>query len=69
VGLELRAFLVLLVLSLAVPMVLFLVLRTSLRQLLQQIVKSEAGVTFYLRSFLLTLFVCALSRWQEPRQP
>jgi hypothetical protein len=61
VGLELRAFLVLFLLSLAVPVVLFLSLRTSLRQLLQQTVKTDAGVTFYLRSFLLVLFLSALS--------
>jgi hypothetical protein len=61
VGSELRAFLVLLLLSLAVPIALFLLLRTSLRELLQQTVKSDAGVTFYLLSFLLTLFLAALS--------
>ena len=60
-GLELRAFLVLLLLSLAVPVVLFLPLRTCLRQLLQQTVNTDAGVTFYLRSFLLVLFLSALS--------
>lgn len=60
-GLELRAFLVLLLLSLTVPLVLFLSLRTSLRQLLQQTVRTSAGVTFYLRSFLLVLFLSALS--------
>lgn len=60
-GLELGAFLVLLLLSLAVPLVLFLPLRTNLRQLLQQTVKTDAGVTFYLRSFLLVLFLSALS--------
>lgn len=60
-GLELRAFLVLLLLSLAVPVVLFLPLRTCLRQLLQQTVKTDAAVTFYLRSFLLVLFLSALS--------
>jgi hypothetical protein len=60
-GLGLRAFLVLFLLSLAVPVLLFLPLRTSLRQLLQQTVKTDAGVTFYLRSFLLVLFLSALS--------
>jgi hypothetical protein len=60
-GLELRAFLVLFLLSLAVPVLLFLPLRTSLRQLLQQTVKTDAGITFYLRSFLLVLFLSALS--------
>jgi preprotein translocase subunit SecG len=60
-GLELRAFLVLFLLSLAVPVFLFLPLRTSLRQLLQQTVKTDAGVTFYLRSFLVVLFLSALS--------
>jgi hypothetical protein len=60
-GLELPAFLVLFLLSLAVPVLLFLPLRTSLRQLLQQTVKTDAGVTFYLRSFLLVLFLSALS--------
>jgi hypothetical protein len=60
-GSELRAFLVLILLSLAVPVILFLPLRTSLRQLLQQTVKTDAGVAFYLRSFLLVLFLSALS--------
>ena len=60
-GLELRAFLVLILLSVAVPVILFLALRTSLRQLLQQTVKTDAGVTFYLRSFLLVLLLSALS--------
>ena len=60
-GLGLRAFLVLFLLSLAVPVLLFLPLRTSLRQLLQQTIKTDAGVTFYLRSFLVVLFLSALS--------
>jgi preprotein translocase subunit SecG len=60
-GLELRAFLVLLLLSLAIPIILFLPLRSSLRELLQKTVKIDAGVTFYLRSFLLVLFLSALS--------
>jgi len=60
-GLELRAFMVLLLLSLAVPIVLFFPLRSSLRELLQHTVKIDAGVTFYLRSFLLVLFLSALS--------
>jgi preprotein translocase subunit SecG len=60
-GVELRAFLVLLLLSLAMPIILFLPLRSSLRELLQKTIKIEAGVTFYLRSFLLVLFLSALS--------
>lgn len=60
-GLQIFAFLVLILLSLAVAVILFLPLRTSLRQLLQQTVKTDAGVTFYLRSFLLVLFLSALS--------
>jgi len=55
------AFLVLLVLSLAVPTVLFFLLRDSLRELLQHTVKLPGGVIFYLRSFLLILFLSALS--------
>ena len=58
---ELPAFLVLLALSLAVPVILFVLLRVSLHDLLQQTVKLQAGVTFYLRSFLLVLFLSALS--------
>ena len=58
---ELSAFLVLLALSLAVPIILFFLLRVSLRDLLQHTVKLQAGVTFYLRSFLLVLFLAALS--------
>ena len=60
-ALELRASLVLILLSLTVPIILFFLLRTSLRKLLQQTVKVDAGVTFYLRSFLLVLFLSALS--------
>ena len=58
---ELPAFLVLLALSLAVPIILFRLLRVSLRDLLQQTVKVQAGVTFYLRSFLVVLLLSALS--------
>lgn len=60
-GLGLRAFFTLILVSLAVAAILFLALRTSLRGLLQQTVKSSAGVTFYLRSFLLVLFLAVLS--------
>jgi len=60
-GLELRAFFVLLLLSLAIPTLLFILLRSSLRELLQKTLKIDAGVTFYLRSFLLVLFLSALS--------
>jgi len=60
-NLELSAFLTLLVLSLAVPTILFLLLRASLSDLLRHTLKLQAGVTFYLRSFLLVLFLSALS--------
>jgi preprotein translocase subunit SecG len=58
---ELPAFLILLVLSLAVPVLLFLLLRPSLSALLQNTLKLEAGTTFYLRSFFLVLLLSALS--------
>jgi preprotein translocase subunit SecG len=60
-SLQLRAFLALLLLALAVPTALFFPLRTSLRDLLRRTIKLDAGVTFYLRSFLLVLFLSALS--------
>ncbi len=60
-SLQLSAFLILLVLSLAVPIILFLLLRASLIDLLRHTLKVQAGVTFYLRSFLLILFLSALS--------
>ena len=60
-GPDLRAFAVLLILSLLVPVVLFLPLRNSLRELLRHSLRLEAGITFYLRSFLLVLFLSALS--------
>jgi len=60
-NLELSAFLTLIVLSLAVPTILFLLLRASLSDLLRHTLKLQAGVTFYLRSFLLVLFLSALS--------
>ena len=60
-SLQLSAFLTLLVLSLAVPIILFLLLRASLTDLLRHTLKVQAGITFYLRSFLLILFLAALS--------
>lgn len=60
-GPQLSMFLVLLLLSLALPIILFLPLRASLRDLLQHTVKLQAGTTFYLRSFLLVLFLSAVS--------
>jgi preprotein translocase subunit SecG len=60
-GPDVGSFLVLLLLALAVPLVLYLPLRSSLRELLRHTVRLEAGVTFYLRSFLLVLFLSALS--------
>ncbi len=60
-GPNLGAYLILLVLSLAVPTILFLLLRDSLRELLEHTVKLPGGVTFYLRSFLLILFLSALA--------
>jgi ABC-type Fe3+-siderophore transport system permease subunit len=58
---ELSAFLVLLAVSLGAAIVLFLLLRNSLRSLLEQTIKIRPGVEFYLRSFLLVLFLSALS--------
>jgi hypothetical protein len=67
---ELPAFLVLLALSLAVPIILFLLLRVSLRDLLQQTVKLQAGVTFYLRSLpSRSLFIRSLSRYWNVFRP
>jgi preprotein translocase subunit SecG len=60
-SLQLSAFLTLLALSLAVPIILFLLLRASLIYLLRHTLKVQAGITFYLRSFLLILFLSALS--------
>jgi preprotein translocase subunit SecG len=57
----LSALLILLVLSLIVAVILFFVLRVSLRELLRNTVRLPAGVTFYLRSFVLVLFLSALS--------
>jgi len=55
------AFVILLVLSLAFPTVLFLLLRSGLESLLRHTLKLQAAVTFYMRSFLLTLYLSALS--------
>jgi len=60
-SLQLSAFLTLLVLSLVVPTILFFLLRPSLVDLLRHTLKLQAGITFYLRSFLLILFLSALS--------
>jgi preprotein translocase subunit SecG len=60
-SLRLCAFLALLALSLAIPIALFLLVRTSLSDLLRRTLKVEAAITFYLRSFLLLLLLSALS--------
>lgn len=60
-SLQLIAFLSLLVLSLAIPLILFFLLRGSLVGLLRHTLKVEEGITFYLRSFLLVLFLSGLS--------
>jgi hypothetical protein len=57
----LSAFLFLLVLSLLIPITLFLLLRASLADLLRNTVKLPSGTTFYLRSFFLILILAALS--------
>jgi hypothetical protein len=60
-NLNLIAFLILLVLAAAIPTILFLLLRASLSELLRRTLKLQAGITFYLRSFLLVLYLAALS--------
>ncbi|HTZ99906.1 MAG TPA: hypothetical protein VMB02_06215 [Candidatus Aquilonibacter sp.] len=55
------AFLILLAISLTVAAILSFALSVSLRELLRETVKLPAGVTFYVRSFLLVLFFAALS--------
>jgi hypothetical protein len=55
------AFLVLLALAVAIPTILFLLLRDSLSDLLHRTLKLQSGITFYLRSFLLLLYLAALS--------
>jgi len=60
-SINLIAFLTLLVFSLVIPTILFLLLRSSLCGLLHHTLKLQAGVTFYLRSFLLVLYLSALS--------
>jgi hypothetical protein len=59
--LNIIAYLVLLILAVAIPTGLFLLLRSSLNALLRHTLKLEAGITFYLRSFLLVLYLAALS--------
>lgn len=58
---RLAGFLILLLLSLAVPTILFFPLHSSLRNLLERTVRLPAGVAFYVRSFGLILFISAIS--------
>ena len=60
-NLNLFAFLILLVFAVAIPTILFLLLRSSLCALLRHTLKLQAGITFYLRSFLLVLYLASLS--------
>ena len=48
-------------LSLAVPIILFFLLRLVLPNCCGHTLKVQAGITFYLHSFLLILFLSALS--------
>jgi hypothetical protein len=59
--LNLIAFLILQAFAVAIPTILFLLLRSSLCDLLRHTLKLQAGITFYLRSFLLVLYLAALS--------
>lgn len=58
---NLIAFLIFLALAVAIPTILFLLLRASLCDLLRHTLKLQSGITFYLRSFLLVLYLAALS--------
>ena len=51
----------LLFLALLAAILLFYLLRGSLRELLRHTVKNPDGITFYVRSFLLVLLLSALS--------
>ena len=55
------AFVVLLLLSVGVALLLFLLLRVSLAGLLERTVKVQAAVSFYLRAFIIVLFLSVLS--------
>ena len=55
------AVLTLMFLSLAISILLFFLLRASLGDLLRHTLKLPSGITFYLRSFFLVLFLSALS--------
>jgi len=57
----LSALLILVAFSLIVALIVFFALRASLRELLRNTVRFPAGVTFYLRSFLVVIFLSALS--------
>jgi hypothetical protein len=60
-NLNLIAFLILLAFAVSIPTILFLLLRSSLYDLLRHTLKMQSVVTFYLRSFLLALYLAALS--------
>jgi hypothetical protein len=55
-----KAFFALFVLTVALAVGLYLPLRDSLQGLLQRTVRLPDGVTFYLRSFFVLLFLSAL---------
>ncbi|HEU5457531.1 MAG TPA: hypothetical protein VFU68_02825 [Terracidiphilus sp.] len=59
-NLNVIGYLILLAISAAIPTILFLLLRASLCNLLRHILKVKAGITFYMRSFLLILYLAAL---------
>ena len=55
------AFVVDLILGIGIVIVVYLLLRYSLRNLLDQVLKLPAGTSFYLRAFLLVFLYLALA--------
>jgi threonine/homoserine/homoserine lactone efflux protein len=55
------AFLIMLIISMTVSILLFFLLRDGLLELLRHGLKLDAGITFFLRSFLLLLALSGLS--------
>ena len=58
---DLIGFLALLAIAVTIPTILFLLLRSSFYDLLRHTLKLESAITFYMRSFLLALYLSALS--------
>ena len=58
---NISSFVVLIAISIAISLLVYILARKSLRDLLEEVIKLPSGTTFYMRLFLIGLIFIALS--------